>query len=340
MLAVTNQGGSALANMEVWTIAWRGDEALGARVDAFNGSVVASPYWHDSLAEYGVSGGTAKGLIVLGAPPAAVDDNFFEEQVPQLLGKTTTTGATFTAPSASTVVTFLIPKATTEPVGTSYHTETEGTVASAAGGPIHIPYIVLDQIAVGFIPDFDYLTWSQSHELAEAATDPLPDYDPAWYNVDVDIQGEIADLCNDIPSKVVLGGTTTTVNRLYSAKLAAARKGDPCVPPLPGPYGNIALSPLNLHIPAGTGKSGTLHLTAFTFGSPAPVHFQLYGDPSYTMTPSSGMIAPGLGVDVTVTRNAASPPDPTDMNVWMNSPGDPNAYIPLAESFSAITVGP
>jgi len=340
MLSVTNQGGTALARMEVWTVVWHGDEDLGATVDAFNAAVVASPYFTQNLAEYGVGAGVAKGVIVLGAPPTAVSDGFFNDLVPKLVGMPTTLGTTFGPPNDSTVVTFVIPKSTKEPVGTSYHTETTVTVASAGGGLIWMPYIVLDQISVGNVSDFDYLTWSQSHELAEAATDPLPDFEPAWFNLDVDIEGEVADLCNNIPDREVLDGTSYVLNRLYSQKLAAARMGDPCLPALATPYVNVALSPLTLTVPSGIGQTGTLHLHAFALAPSVAVHWQLYGDPSYTVTPAHGTILPGQDVDATVKRVSASPPYPTAFNVWVTSTASPDAAIPVQESFSGVTGGP
>jgi hypothetical protein len=339
-LLITNQGGGALAHMEVWTVFWNGDEALAAKVDKFNAAFLASSYWTDTLGEYGVGAGVAKGVINLGTPPVAVTDPSFDDFVRSLVGMTATNGATFGAPNGQTVVGFVLPKATLEKVGTSYHTETSVQLVSDTGSPIFIPYLVLEQIQVGFVSDFDYLTWSQSHELGETATDPLPDFEPGWFNTDVNVEGEVADLCNNIPAQDDLGGTTYVLNRFYSGKLAAARQGDPCLPGTGAPFIDVALSPLNLHIAAGTGQSGTVKLTAYTLGPQGFFNWQLYADSSYRVSPDHGQIAPGQSVTVRLTRLSKSPPDPTPMNVWLTGAGNPQAAIPIAESFGAVTVGP
>jgi hypothetical protein len=339
-LQVTNQGGTALANMEVWTVVWTGDEGVGAQVDAFNKAFLASAYYTDSLAEYGVGAGVAKGVIDLGPPPRSVSDSSYDDFVQSLVGLTSSTGETFDAPNEQTVVGFVLPKSTAEKVGTSYHTETGVKLLSNTGSAIFVPYMVLEQIHVGFVSDFDYLTWSQSHELGDTATDPLPDFDPAWFNVDVLIEGEIADLCNNIPAEVKLGATTYALNRFYSQKLAAARQGDPCVPATGTPFVDVGVSPLNLHIPKGLGQSGTVRLSAYTLGPTDQIFWQVYADSSYGISPDHGFMAPGQSVTVRLTRKGTSPPDPTALDVWITDSSDPQAAIPIAESYGAVTAGP
>jgi len=336
---VTSQGGPVVAAMQVWTVVWTGDESVGAQVDTFNKRVLASSYYTDSMSEYGVGAGTAHGVIVLGAPPIAVDDAFYDTTMGQLIGKTSTSGETFGTLGANTVVTFVIPISTIEPIGTSYHTET-GVTFPATGGAITIPYIVLRQDPVGFVSDFDYLTWTQSHELTETASDPHPSKDEGWLNSDLDVLGEIADLCNDTRVKLSLGGMTYTLTRVYSAAKAAARLGDPCVPALSIPYENVEMSPLDLTVPKGLNKTATLHLHAYSLGATTAVHWSIYSfDPSYTLTPSSGTIVPGGDIAVVVKRTGTTTQNPTALNLWVTDTATPNATIPNAESFSALTVG-
>src|SRR5262245_7277478 len=72
-----NHGGSTLAAIQVWTVVWNGDTALGEAVDGLNAWMVTSDgYWLDSLSEYGVGKGSAKGVLVLpGAAPTTFDDS-------------------------------------------------------------------------------------------------------------------------------------------------------------------------------------------------------------------------------------------------------------------------
>src|SRR5581483_3337311 len=47
-------GGPVLAAMELYTVVWKGDDALGAKVDAFHAAMLGSQYWTSRLGEYGV----------------------------------------------------------------------------------------------------------------------------------------------------------------------------------------------------------------------------------------------------------------------------------------------
>ncbi len=331
---LTNQGGGVLGAMEVWTVVFTGDEALGSAVDTLNGRVLASSYYASGLSEYGVGAGSARGVIVAGAPPAAVNDSFYDAQIGQLVGRVSSAGDMLTL-GPSTVLTFVIPKSTSEPVGTSYHTTTARSFPLSGGGSAQVPYIVLRQDSVGFVSDFDYLTWTQTHELVETATDPL---DPeAWLDPNLDILGEIADLCNDIPVEETLGGTQYMLTRFYSARLAAARLGDPCVPALATPYVNIAISPLQLGIPSGAGKTGVVHLTAYSLAATtSSVSWRLFADKGYSASPSSGTLAPGRSTDVTIRRTVTNPDDDPAILILFVGQSSISASIPLAESFGAV----
>lgn len=331
---LSDQGGGVLGAMDVWTVVFTGDEAVGAAVDTLNGLVLGSSYYTQNLAEYGVAAGSAHGVIVAGAPPASVDDAFYDAQLGQLVGRVSSTGEMLQL-GPDTALTFVIPKATREPVGTSYHTTTLATFPLTSGGSAPVPYIVLRQDSVGFVADFDYLTWTETHELVETATDPsTPE---AWIDPDLDILGEIADLCNDIPVEETLGGTRYLVTRIYSAQLAAARLGDPCVPALATPYVNIAISPLQLAIPSGVNKSGTVHLTAYALGATtSAIDWRLFADQGYSASPASGTLAPGQSTDVTIRRTADPQDDPAILILFVNDTSDPQGSIPRAESFGAV----
>jgi hypothetical protein len=336
MLSVENQGGASIAHMDVWTVVWRGDEAIGTSVDTFNGAVLGSDYMMTSLSEYGAGAGTARGVIVLGPPPATVDDDALAAVLAALPGSTTTSGARVREPDANTVVTFVIPKTTQPPLDSSYHAETGALLPAAGGASIHEPYIVLRQDSVGYVSDFDYLTWTQSHELVEVATDPHPDTAEAWLSPALDVYGEVADLCNDIPVQRTLGGTNYMLTRVYSRARAQARTGDPCVPGLDVPYANIALSPLSVTLPSAIGASATLRLHAFSSGSTAVLSWVIFTDASFDTSPQSGTLAPGEETTVTIRRASGSPGYPTDVALWVLDPQAPHSGIPLQESFGAI----
>src|SRR6185437_13055959 len=97
------------------------------------------------------------------------------------------------------------------------------------------------------VTDADQMTAEASHELVEAATDPLPSSKPAYVTVDAPSHawellggGEIGDLCagfGDVFYKPT--GFDNLVQRVWS-NAAAAAGHDPCQPNGATPYFNSA----------------------------------------------------------------------------------------------------
>ncbi len=96
------------------------------------------------------------------------------------------------------------------------------------------------------ITDIQERTVAISHELVEAATDPLPNTNPAYaWEDDADFVwtvvtgGEVADMCEfNLDSYYIPPGSTYMIQRSWSDKAAKAST-NPCVPvPATGPYFN------------------------------------------------------------------------------------------------------
>jgi hypothetical protein len=332
-IATGNQ--PVLDAMQVYTVVWPGDEAVGADVDRFTGALLASDAWLAAVGEYGIGAGAAHGVIVLGeAPPATIvdtDGSFYGQRIRGVIGATTTAGAVVPAPSRNTVFLFVVPRATHAPGG-YYHSETAGQLMSASGGWLYVPYITVRQDHVGFVSDRDYLTWSTSHELVETATDPRSQLGGGYTSPWLGYLGEVGDLCNDIPVPAVLGGTTYAITRTYSAANAAERDVDPCVPALPGDYSNIALRPGRLGVPASGAR---IRLVPFSYGTAHPLAWHLYPGPGFGVAPDHGTNRPGDDIIVTVTRTSdAVAPQP--LQVWIDDPEHPD--IPAQEWFGALTI--
>lgn len=336
---VTDEGGPVLTSMRVWTVVWAGDESAGQTLDAFRHAFLTSSAWSERVAEYGVGAGSAEGVIVLsGSAPATVHYTDIEAVIPTLPGRTTIGGVTVPAPDDQTVYGFLIPEGSAEPDG-YYHDETTDAVTTVDGGTINVPYIVDRQDTSIEAPPTEYLTWSDSHELVETATDPHADI--AWTTAWMPDQGEVGDLCDDVISHEDIGGVSYALTRVYSATKAKARTGDPCVPALAGPYADVAVVPAQVVVPKGVGKSASFTLVPFTYGSPTPMSWGLYGDASYSFSPASGVSTPGETVNVVVTRISASPiGGATALYVWVNGPTTPNADPPSQEWIGGIAIGP
>jgi hypothetical protein len=118
-----------------------------------------------------------------------------------------------------------------------YHWET------SVGG-VKFPFIVLPTCSTGNLAEI-YLEASASHEVIEAATDPLPLTDPTYVVTDLTsswsavLLGEVGDLCE--------GLTWLNDNGHWAqpswSKSSAALGDSPCLPAAIAPYYNASLTP-------------------------------------------------------------------------------------------------
>src|SRR5207249_3243673 len=121
------------------------------------------------------------------------------------------------------------------------------------------PYAVVPACSSG-ANALAYVEVGASHELIEAATDPLPLTDPEWALIDpanpwTVLAGEVADFC-EIVSYVQDSGYV--LQRSWSN--AAARAGtDPCVPAPSRPFYDTSTTPSTVqHVAAGASVTFTL----------------------------------------------------------------------------------
>jgi hypothetical protein len=330
---VTYAGGRLQTAMEVWTVVWTGDEALGTTINDFTGNLLEAEWWQ-AASEYGIGLGKAMGVIVAGPPPARLAENGsdYDTIISNVVGQTTLEGDVVPLPNENTVFSFIVPKGTKAPGG-YYHYTTNHKVPNAAGSSIYVPYAVDPQDSVGFVTDMQYLTWSISHELIETATDPM--VQGGWNADSAGSNSEVADLCNDIPTTIMLGGAPQMVTRFWSAKTAATRIANPCLPLVPGPYMNVALAHELIAVPT----SKNVHLVPFSFGPSAPMHWQVYTNAFYDFSPASGTSSPGDDVVVEVKRKADAPDAPSWIQVWVTDPSMEDASMPAAEWFGGLIPG-
>jgi hypothetical protein len=338
-LTFTNNGGAVISNMNAWTIVWAGDEPLGAKLDAFHAAALASTYWTSTVAEYGVGAGEAKGVLVSGVPLSRVTDaSFYEDVVADAIGRLAT------PPNSNTVFVVLLPAAIPSSVVNAgyYHSVTSATYTSVDGTALTVPYIVdIQQNNIPSITNFENLTWGDSHELVETATDPR--WPAAFQSPWLQGSGEVADLCWAIPvAQTLADGGSYLVTRAYSASRAAARQGDACVPTMTEPYANIAVEPSAIAIPHGVGQETHVQLVAFSSATaaaqPSSMMWSLHGDASYRISPASGTLLPGETADITITRVHQSPAWPTPLDLWVTDPDNPD--IPRQEWYAGIAFGP
>ncbi|MSP60619.1 MAG: hypothetical protein EXR72_09820 [Myxococcales bacterium] len=297
--------GPVLKAMEIWTVVWPGNEALGARVNAFHDWMLKSAYWSESLSEYGVGPGVAKGVVVLPqAAPPVLSVSAFGGLVASLESQPKY------APNANTAFAFVVPLTTQVTGGAGregcfnyggYHTETaNGTV-----------YEVNLQCAGQGNGAFDDLTYVLSHEAAEAATDPHPRKNPGWYDDELELSGEVSDLCIGLseiyPTNVQgpSGAESYYVTRNWSNKAAKAGNVDPCVPaPKDLPYFNVAVDPLVIPVVLdGQGKGTTkARLLPYAFGDVGTISWQVGRTaPGVEVSPMKGNARAGDTIPMVVT---------------------------------------
>lgn len=315
LIQMANNGGPVMKSMEVYTVVWQGDEALGQQVQDFLSWMMSSEYYTGSLGEYGVGAGQAMGVIVIpAAAPATLDDSALSPLIKGYIAD-----KTFPTPNENTVFSFVVPQSTQSTLYGSngcqdyggYHAETR----VATGSNQFVPYAINLQCK-GFGGDkpFDDLTDVISHEIAETATDGHPYTNPA-YMADPSLAplgGEVGDLCVglsttfDVTQNLGDGGVPTAesyfVTRLWSNKAAAAGNADPCVPAPQGkPYFNVAVDPANIMIAAG--QTVTAKIEPYAFGAVGTIKWSFEGQPGQgiTISPDHGQGNAGDTFPLTVT---------------------------------------
>ncbi len=246
--AVTHDG-PVMKSPKVVGITFQGD-TLQAQEDTFVTQIVAATsYWSGATAEYGVGPlHAAAPQHIAAAAPATLADS----DVQTWLTTQINAGGGFPQPDANTIYVIFYPSTTTVTMDDgSLCNDFEGYHGDYAITPGQlVTYAVVGQCPppVSGLAEIDEITAEASHEIIEAATDPLPFDQPAYSDVDPDhvafalLGGgaEIGDLCAPFPDSFYTPtGLTSLVQRVWSNEAAAASH-DPCQPQGASPYFNSA----------------------------------------------------------------------------------------------------
>lgn len=242
-----NSGGSVIASPKVVAISFQGD-TLQPDIDAFVGDLETVPaYWSGAVSEYGVGALTQ---VVYHAQEAAPSGTIGDSDVQTWISNKIQNDSTFPQPDASTIYAIFYPSGTTVALGADttcdqlqgYHDSYPLSSSS------NVIYAVIPRCPapVQNISIADQMTAEASHEIIEAATDPLPSLKPAYLDVDGNdhawevFGGEIGDLCAGFPDSFYTPtGFAHLVQRVWSNASAAASH-DPCEPMGNSPYFNSA----------------------------------------------------------------------------------------------------
>jgi hypothetical protein len=292
---VVSSGGPVMKAPKIYPVFFDGDSpsATAAAKDLID-KIGASQFWADNTAEYGVGPATSAPPIVLSEmAPATIDDLSIQKW---LADKLNADDPAFPKPDDNTLLAIYYPAGTqisfsgTQDVSCQsfggYHFD---IVLDAAHNNQRVVYAVMPRCP-GFLPKTpveDILTAATSHELIEAATDPLPDLDPAFTTTDDDHYywtfavgvAEIGDMCAlNLSAYVNVPELGHLVQRAWSNKAAAAGH-NPCVPQFPGEvYFNAApVLPDELTINVG-GQPVKVHGVQVPVGTSKTIEVDLFSD--------------------------------------------------------------
>jgi len=237
---VANRGGPVLDSPKVRPIFFAGDPDIG-EIESFLGELTRTGYWSETTSEYGV------GPLVL--QPTEIIMRLAPPTMPSTVLSSLLTDSTsglkpaWGAPDPSTIYMFVLPQGSivTFSNGATCCSDFGGYHSEAlSSGPDNLPYAVICSCPAAFglnLTPLQARTTTISHELVEAATDPFPSSNPAYWGTDqaniiwtLVTGGELADMCGFHPDQnFVPPGSKYMVQRSWS-NAAARRSHNPCVP--------------------------------------------------------------------------------------------------------------
>jgi hypothetical protein len=307
-------------------------DPYASQIAAFVAAVATSDYWKAVGADYGVGAATASPPIVLDESlPATLQDQQLQVWLANRIGTDPRFGALggsvfdagpfdagavdATAPLSDAASKLASPPTNAVYVlftreGTTLELQGGSSCADTAGGfngyhnsftykpsGATVVYAAVPRCSDLLGPPmpltgFDAVSATATHELAEAATDPMPNHDTAYKHVDeahyfweeVFGGGEVGDLCRELPQAFFQPSepalSSYWVQRIWSNSAAAAGH-DPCVPALPlteEPYYFNSVPELTSTSVAWNGQNlQTLALTA-TRNVPTTFTLDLFSD--------------------------------------------------------------
>lgn len=241
---VKNQGGPVMTAPNVIPIFF-GMDADQSQLEGFMKQLAASAFWGQATTEYGVGALTVgSSIVVSDTPPTSIDVAGIDSWLEGYVGS----DAGWPPVTTNTIFAVFYPDATTisDPLFGTSCTDFNGFHYEGASNT-NLVYVVVPRCeAAGALTGIDGLTATLSHELVEAATDPLLVNSPAWAYADDDHLiwsftpgAEIADMCALEPQSFEKLVGSFYVQRPWSNASALAGH-DPCVPVLSQPYFNAA----------------------------------------------------------------------------------------------------
>jgi hypothetical protein len=220
------------------------NDALSTELAAFSDALTASSWWATVASEYGIAP-AAKSLHLTGSP---IVSNLSTADIASYLESAISDGGP--QPNGNTIYLLYLPDdAGFTDLGNpnGYHWQ---WLSPDAGPPTGDAWATVRRAAPPPSTSEDQLnrlTRTASHEIAEAATDPVPPtgYEllpprPRWSgSVWPSFGPEVGDLCEQ-GNRVLLPAEAGFLYQRIWSNQAAAEGGDPCIPHLSDPYYSVS----------------------------------------------------------------------------------------------------
>ncbi|MHB1844214.1 MAG: hypothetical protein ACYCWW_05185 [Deltaproteobacteria bacterium] len=300
--------GPVLSSVKLVTITYANDP-LRATDEAFGDWIVTSAWFATVGKDYGVGPGTQKAKVELAeTAPSQIADYGIDGALTQWIAD-----GTVPAPDAQTLYLVYYPPTTSVTdaandaisctIAAGYHSEDHTHSPSFAYAVVPTCSSADPVVAAAEVQG------AASHELIEAATDPLPDSNPGWQlaptNPWVLARGgvEVGDLC------FPLGATEDgyTLSGIWSNSAAAAGD-DPCVPSSGAPYYTVYATPSVVALQPGGQARVTLVGWANAAVPSWPIAVSVgpgqQGLPGFTPTATLSVPTVGDGLTATLTLQA------------------------------------
>jgi hypothetical protein len=288
---VVSGGGPVMTAPQIYPVFFSNDDAATvASLTDFTMSIGGTAYWTAATSEYGVGPATGHAAIKLAETSTGTID---DAAIQQWLAARFAGNYGFPTPNANTLIVLYYPSGTTI-------TLQGNTSCQVFGGYHQSARVGGQQVAYAVVPrcgNLDSTTGDASHEMVEAVTDPRPQVDPAYVQVDesdlvwqlVLGGGEVGDMCAQFAGVFTkFPPFNYTVQRTWSNQAALAGH-DPCVPvPAGEVYFNAALVLPDTGTLNVQGQSAMIKSVKIPVGGSKTIPVQLFSDgPTgpWTVTP-------------------------------------------------------
>jgi hypothetical protein len=308
---VVDHGGPVMAHMQLVPIFYTGDTDITA-LTSYSQWMVGSEWLKAVGADYGVGTGTVLQVVQRPGPaPATIDDT----DIVKLLYSGLADG-TLPKPAgglADVLYMIYFPASTTITAGSEQSCDAFGGYHnSARQGGVELSYAVI-AACTGFVDGLSALEDREvvaSHELIEAATDPVPNNHPSFQLDDPTTPwsgfgSEVGDLCQRGDTTEIAHESGFIAQRSWSTSAASAEQ-DPCVPGANANYFNLVMQPAGV-VRIAPGGHRAVTLRAWASGAARGTSWQLDTGEAMMSAQTLTLSAPTIKDGATVSLDVALP---------------------------------